>query len=195
MEQGVLRWRQGIVCCHAIDSILFECEACCSLLSMWLALCGLQNTQKESKFSQKRLGRWNERSPPSVHGVQDHGHCSMESSGPWRLVHGQPEAEHVGWSQFSSNQNGFGETWNSVGGYFLAATTEWCPTYQLCQAGHHIKRHQFSSPVAEQGATHEDRFCMHVPLGIRYPDWESVSAYQGSKWNGHQEVAEHSRIS
>ena len=32
-----------------------------------------------------------------------------------------------------------------------------------------------------QSATHKDRFSVHVPLGIRHPDWKSVSVHQGSE--------------
>lgn len=47
--------------------------------------------------------------------------------------------------------------------------------------------------MAEQDATHKNRFRLRVPLGIGYSDLESVTAHQGGKRNAHQEAGEHSQ--
>ena len=162
------------------DSIRYVWEACWAPPGVCLAPFGLRNTQEESKCGHEGPRQWNEGHPPPAHGVWDHGPCTTGWSSSWKLVQGWP-VECVGRCQFSGNQSGSGETWNNAGECLLAATRERHPTYQTPWAGHHIERRQFSSPVAEQGATCEDRFCVHVPLGIQHPDGETTSEYQGSE--------------
>ena len=96
-------------------------------------------------------------------------------------MHGWPGDERVDRCQFSGDRSCFGETRNSAGGCLLAVTRKRRLRYQPRRAGRRIEKRQFCSLVAEQGAICEDRFCVRVPLGIRHPAWESMSAYQGSK--------------
>ena len=92
--------------------------------------------------------------------------CAERWSSSWWLVCRRTRTECMGQCKFSSDQSGSGEARSSVGGCLLPASREQRPTYQPCQAGRRIKRHQLSSPVAEQSATHKDRFCVCVPLGM-----------------------------
>ena len=78
------------------------------------------------------------------HMVSETGLCTTGWTGLWRLVRGRPRAERAGQCQFSGDQSGFGETWNSAGRCLLAATREWHPTYQPCRAGHYIERCQLT---------------------------------------------------
>ena len=163
-------------CHHTMDSILFVWEACWAPSGVWLAPCGLCRTQEVSKFDHEGLGQQNKRRLPPVHGVWDRGLCTTGRSGLWGFMCWRSGAECVGLYQFSGAQSDSGETLNSAGEYLLAATREQHPTYQPRRAGCHIERHQFSSPVTEQGATCEDRFCVHLLLGIRHSDLKSMSA-------------------
>ena len=47
-------------------------------------------------------------------------------------------------------------------------------THQLSRTRRCIERHQFSSPVAGQGATCKDGFCVRVSLDIEHTDWKSA---------------------
>ena len=95
----------------------------------------------------------------------------------WRLVCRWPGTEYVGWCQLLSDWSGIGGTQNSAGGCLLAATKKWRPTYQPSQTIRRVKGYQFCSPVERPGAAHENRLCVHAPLGIGHSDWENVSAY------------------
>ena len=148
---------------HATCIILFVWEACWVPSSVWLALCGLRDTQDKSKFSHKGLGWQNKGCFPPVHDVWEPGLCTAGRSSSWGLLRGQPGAEHVGQCRFSNDQSGFGKTWNCAGWCLLAATREQRPRYQPHWAGRHIERRSFSSLVAEQGTTCEDRFCIWHP--------------------------------
>ena len=81
-----MQWKQGRVVPDTPDVVMWcvlpVWEACQAPPSVWLALCGLQNTQEESKFGHKWLGWWDEGYPPPVYDVQDCGFCAAGWSGP-----------------------------------------------------------------------------------------------------------------
>ena len=144
-------------------SVLFVWEACRAFSCVWLAPCGFQSTQEESKLGHKGLGWWDKGqhmiSQRTTYDISDYGHCEVRQSSPWRLVCRWLGTECVDRCQPLSNQSGTGETQNSAGGSLLAATRKRHPKYPPSQTGCHGKDHQFISSVARQNATHENRLC------------------------------------
>ena len=163
-------------CLYATNSILLVWSTCRAPSDVQLASCGLWNTQEASKFSHEGLGWWSERHHTAAYNVWDHRICAAGWSGSWGLMCGQQGAECMGRCQFPSNRSSLGVAQDGVGGCLLAATWSRHLTHQLNRTRCHIERHQFVPPVASQGATHKDGFCVCVSLDIRHWLEKHVSA-------------------